>query len=49
MGLIVFVYSHGAFLKQDTETGIDVCKLSEKNFLRTSGPEQGHHLKSQRS
>ena len=20
---------------QDTETGIDVCKLSEKNFLRT--------------
>ena len=22
---------------QDTETGIDVCKLSEKNFLRTLG------------
>ena len=26
---------------QDTETGIDVCKLSEKNFLRTWAPQNG--------
>ena len=26
-----------SFAAQDTETGIDVCKLSEKNFLRTLG------------
>ena len=39
--MLVVFHVEVVWSRQDTETGIDVCKLSEKNFLRTQlGPKR---------